>query len=179
MGLLLTVYIAVAAVNYSVVQSYIGTAAGDYFSKEWGGKVKIGSLGMMPWDHLILHEVLLVAPDGDTIFDCETLRLRFKRFPFRAGDMGDGGQDAGTLSFDRVYLSRAYYHLAISEKEDDPTRSVTNLEFIISHYSSNDTTPPKGGRFTVEVGMLTLNHVHYKMDMVQSQHPHQIGRAHV
>ena len=169
LGLLLTVYIAVAAVNYSVVQSYIGTAAGDYFSKEWGGKVKIGSLGMMPWDHLILHEVLLVAPDGDTIFDCETLRLRFKRFPFRAGDLGDGGHDAGTLSFDRVYLSRAYYHLAISEKEDDPSRSVTNLEFIISHYSSNNTTPPKGGRFTVEVGMLTLNHVHYKMDLIDKR----------
>ena len=169
LGLLLMVYIAVAAVNYSVVQSYIGTVVGNHFSKEWGGKVRIGSLGMMPWDHLILHEVLLVSPDNDTIFDCETLRLRFRQFPFHSGDLKDGGHNAGTLSFDRVYLSKAYYHLAISRREEEPERSVTNLEFIISHYKSNDTTPSRGGKFTVDVGMLTLNHVHYKMDLIDKR----------
>ena len=166
MGLLLMVYIAVAAVNYSVVQSYIGTAVGNHFSKEWGGTVRIGSLGMMPLDHLILHEVLLVAPDGDTIFDCETLRLRFRHFPFRKGDLKDGGHNAGTLSFDRVYLSKAYYHLAVRESEDSTKGNITNLEFIIDHYKSTDTTPSRGNKFTVDVGMLTLNHVHYKMDLV-------------
>ena len=166
LGLLLIVYIAVAVVNYSVVQSYIGTAVGNHFSKEWGGTVRIGSLGMMPWDHLILHEVLLVSPDNDTIFDCETLRLRFKRFPFRSGDLKDGGHDAGTLSFDRVYLGKAYYHLAISPSKKEPGKAVTNLDFIISHYQKNESTPSRGGRFTVEVGMLTLNHVHYKMDLI-------------
>lgn len=169
MGLLLVVYITVAVANYSIVQSYLGTIAGNHFSKEWGGKVRIGSLGMMPWDHLILHEVLLVAPDGDTIFDCEALRLRFKRFPFRKGDLKDGGHNAGTLSFDRVYLKNAYYHLAVRRSEINPEKAVTNLEFIISHYATSDTTRPHDNKFTVDVGMLTLNHVHYKMDLIDKR----------
>ena len=169
MGLLLVVYITVAVANYSIVQSYLGTIAGNHFSKEWGGKVRIGSLGMMPWDHLILHEVLLVAPDGDTIFDREALRLRFKRFPFRNGDLKDGGHNAGTLSFDRVYLKNAYYHLAVRRSEINPEKAVTNLEFIISHYATNDTTRPHDNKFTVDVGMLTLNHVHYKMDLIDKR----------
>ena len=62
-GLLLTVYVAVALLNYSVVQSYLGTAVGNHFSREWGGTLKIGALHAMPWDHLILNDVLLVSPD--------------------------------------------------------------------------------------------------------------------
>lgn len=165
LGLLLAVYVAVAVVNYSVVQSYIGTIVGNHFSKEWGGTVRVGSLCVMPWNHAILHEVLLVSPDGDTIFDCGTLRLSFKRFPFIKGDLDDGGHDAGTLKFDRVYLGNAYYHLSISDSEDPDVKSVINLQYIIDYFSSNDTTPPRGGRFTVDVGTLTLNHVHYRMDL--------------
>ena len=51
-ALLLLVYLTVAAVNYSVVQSYIGAAAGRHFSREWGATVRIGSIEVTPWDHL-------------------------------------------------------------------------------------------------------------------------------
>ena len=166
LGLLLLVYIAVAVVNYSVVQSYIGTVAGDHFSKEWGGKIKIGSLGMMPFDHLILHNVLMVAPDGDTIFDCGTLRLNFKKFPFSGGNIKDGGKNVGTLSLDRVYLANAYYHLAITPNPNGHGVPVTNLQYIIDYYKTDAPSSYSGETFTVDVGMLTLNHVHYKMDLI-------------
>ena len=79
-AMLLMVYVSIAALNYSVVQSYLGTAAGHYFSKQWGGELRIGSLHAMPWDHLLLDNVLLVAPDNDTILDVKHLRIRFKSF---------------------------------------------------------------------------------------------------
>ena len=167
-GILLTVYVAVAVLNYSLVQSYIGTAAGNYFSKEWGGTVRIGSMGVMPLNHVILHNVLLVAPDNDTIFDCGTLRLSFKRFPFIKGNLADGGHDAGTLSFDRVYLGNAYYHLEcreISDTNSSESHNVTNLQFIIDYYKKSDAISHGEAFFTVDVGMLTLNHVHYRMDL--------------
>lgn len=167
-GVLLTIYVLVAVLNYSLVQSYVGTAAGDYFSKEWGGKVRIGSMGVMPLSHVVLHNVLLVAPDNDTILDCGTLRLGFTRFPFIKGDLAEGGKDAGTLRFDRVYLGNAYYHLACHEI-DNPSNpkihSATNLQYIIDYYKKSDTIRPPEGFFTVDVGMLTLNHVHYRMDL--------------
>ena len=165
LGLLLTVYVAVAVVNYSIVQSYLGTVAGNYFSKEWGGTVRIGSLGAMPWDHVILHEVLLVAPDGDTILDAGSLRLKFKRFPFIKGDVKEGGRNHGTLELESVYLGRAYYHFVSRLATEPGECPTTNLQFIIDYY--NHGMPPEGGEgtFTVNVGRLTLNHVHYKMDL--------------
>ncbi len=149
LGLLL--YVAVALVNYSLVQSWLGAAASNYFSREWGGEVKIGSLHMMPFDHVILDDVLLVAPDGDTIFRGETLRVGFKRFPYRHH----------RLELDHVYLRNAYYHL---ETGDDPK---TNLQFIIDYFKPKepkDSHKPKEP-FTVTAKSLELVDVHYKMDL--------------
>lgn len=150
----LTVYVVVALVNYSVVQSFIGSVVGDYFSKEWGGTVKIGSLHAMPFDHLTLDNLLLVSPDGDTILDSERLSVRFKKFPY--SDMH--------LSMDRVYLRNTYYHF---ESYDN---GGINLDFIINYYATAeaDTVTTTAKPFTVEVGSLVLNNVHYKMDLPDS-----------
>lgn len=150
----LTVYVVVALVNYSVVQSFIGSVVGDYFSKEWGGTVKIGSLHAMPFDHLTLDNLLLVSPDGDTILDSERLSVRFKKFPY--SDMH--------LSMDRVYLRNTYYHF-----ESYDTGGI-NLDFIINYYATAeaDTVTTTVEPFTVEVGSLVLNNVHYKMDLPDS-----------
>ena len=166
LALLLPVYLAVALLNYSVVQSYLGSAAGAYFSRMWGGTVRIGSLHAMPWDHLIADELLLVAPDGDTILDAQTLRIRFSRFPFKKGDAGHGGQNVGTLDFDRVYLANAYYHFESIAPSHPGGKASTNLQFIIDAFNSGQKSSPHGhSTFTVDVGTLVLNHVHYRMDL--------------
>ena len=155
LGLLLTVYVAVAVVNYSVVQSYLGTAVGHRLSQEWGGTVRIGALHAMPWDHLILNNVLLVSPDNDTIFDIERLAVHFKRFPYK--DMA--------LKIDRVYMRNGYYHLAVTEDTLTGMPRI-NMQYIFDHYAS--ATPHETNSdvvFTVDVNTLTLNHVHYKMDL--------------
>ena len=162
LGVLLTVYVAVAALNYSVVQSYLGTAASRYFSREWGCELHIGSLHAMPWDHLILDDVLLVAPRGDTIFRGDALRVRFRRFPFSNGEL------SSRLDLDRVYLKNAYYHFEKYTDEEYGGEGGINLQFIIDYYSSrsndeDDDTP--GKPFAVNVRSLTLDNVHYKMDL--------------
>ena len=152
-GLLLTAYVAIALLNYSVVQSYLGTAAGRYLSREWGGTVKIGALHAMPWDHLILNNVLLVAPDNDTIFSAKRLRVHFKQFPYKEKH----------LTLDRIYLRQGYYHLAVTE--DTVTGEPhTNLDYILEYYHL-DKHRELLDTFTVDVGTLTLDHVRYKMDL--------------
>lgn len=154
-GVLLTVYVAVALANYSVVQSYLGTAVGHRLSNEWGGTVKIGALHAMPWDHLIINNFLMVAPDGDTIFDVERLSVHFKRFPY----------ETNHLSLERVYMRNGYYHLGITY-DSVADRNSINMQYIFDCYASDEPKEKKEhGPFTVDVGTLTLNHVHYKMDL--------------
>ena len=171
-GLLLTVYVAVALLNYSLVQSYLGTAAGHRLSREWGGTVKIGALHAMPWDHLVLNNFLLVSPDNDTIFDVERLSVHFKRFPY----------EKMHLSLDRVYMRNGYYHLAI-RYDSVADRQTMNMQYIFDHYASDKPKEPKDpGPFTVDVGTLTLNHVHYKMDLPEIPEmtfPYGVSIAHM
>ena len=170
-GLLLTVYVAVAVANYSVVQSYLGTAAGRYFSKEWGGTVKIGALHAMPWDHLILNDVLLVAPDGDTILDVKRAAAHFRKFPY--SDMH--------LTIDRVSLRDGYYHLSV-QPSDTGVRGITNLQYIIDYYLQGKERPPLTDVFTVDVGTLTAIHLRYKMDLAELpdwEYSHGVQIAHM
>lgn len=165
LAVVLAVYVCIALANYSVVQSVIGAKVGKILSAEWGGKVKIGSVHIHPFNHIVAKEMLLVAPDNDTILDAEMLRVQFKRFPFKGN----------RLEMNRVYLKNAYYHLAIYSAADSTApdymrrfkgdyRAFTNLHFIIDHYRQGP-REHKGGTFTVDVGEVILNHVHYKMDL--------------
>ena len=150
LGLLL--YVAVALVNYSLVQSYMGAAVGSYFSREWGATVRIGSLHAMPFDHVILDDILLVDPEGDTVFRGETLRVGFRRFPFRNHG----------LELDHVYLRDAYYHLVTGGEKK------INLQFIIDYFKPKEPKEDDDGPkqpFTVTARTLELVNVDYKMDL--------------
>jgi len=143
----LTIYIIVALANYSVVQSVAGIVAGEYFSSEWGGKVHIGALHAMPFDHLIVDDILWVSPTNDTLLVADRLTASFDRFPYR----GDG------LELNRVSLHNAYYHFATENHK-------TNLQFLIDYYKK-PRKKKKHKVFTVTANELVLDNVHYKMDL--------------
>ncbi len=148
----LLVYILVALVNYSIVQSVAGAVAGNYFSREWGGELRIGSLHAMPFDHVILDHVLWVSPTNDTLFNGEKVDVSFHHFPF----------DGKGLDFDQVKLKNCYYHFATRGGSD------INLKFLIDYYKAR--RKPKEEQtehepFSVKVKTLILDNVHYKMDL--------------
>ncbi|MBR1851515.1 MAG: translocation/assembly module TamB domain-containing protein [Bacteroidales bacterium] len=156
LAVFLLVYVAVALVNSSIVQSYLGTYVGRYFSREWGGTVKVGSLHATPFDHVILDNLLLVAPDGDTLAVADHITARFRKFPFHKGG----------LDFDRVYIRNTYYHLEAHNK-------LTNLQYIIDYYNPDHIRhKPTGKHFVVKVGQVVLNGVHFKLDI--DQHPRYV-----
>lgn len=163
--LVLMVYIIVALVNYSVVQSYLGALAGTYFSHEWGGKVRIGSLHAMPFDHLILDNILWISPSNDTLFDGESIRVSFNKFPF----------DGNGLDLNEVHLKNVYYHLEIKNHQ-------TNLQFVIDYFKKETPSKKEHQPFTVKAKMLFLDNVHYRMDLEDSQakiHPHGVQIPHM
>lgn len=148
----LVVYVIIALANYSIVQSYAGAAVGSYFSKEWGGKVSIGSLHAMPFDHLILDNILWISPTGDTICNGESIRVSFAKFPF----------DGSGLDLNTVHLKNVYYHLGISEEG-------LNLKFLIDYFKAKKKKEKKEKKehvpFYVKAKTLILDDVHYRMDL--------------
>lgn len=164
----LAIYCLVALANYSLVQSYAAAEVGRRLSETWGGKVSIGSLHADPFDHLIANNLLMVAPDGDTLLDARTLRVRFNGFPLKLKKQ--------RLKLKSVYLRDAYYHLVTWEPGDTTApdyvrrsplfaagRPTINLQHIIDCYYK----PPSDSIavFTVDVGTVVLRNVHYKMDL--------------
>lgn len=126
-----------------------GSVASNHFSSEWGGKVKIGSIGCNPFNHLVLRNVELIAPDNDTVCQAGTVALRFDKFPY----------DSHGLSFSRAKVKDTYYHLKID------TTGI-NLQFIISHYVKKEKKKTKSPtEFKVIVDDLILQNVHYKQDL--------------
>ena len=153
-GLFLTVYVLVALLNYSLVQSFAGAYASSYFQQKWGGTVRIGALHAHPFSHIIVDDLLLVDPAGDTLYCGDLLKVRFRRFPFR-----DGGLDV-----ERVFLKNARYHFA-SFYYPDSTYGI-NLDYIIHSFGSvdeADTLPAEP--FPVRVGELVLDNVDYIQDL--------------
>ena len=147
---LVVVYVVVALANYSLVQSLLGAKVGQAMSQQWGGKVKVGSIGMNLWDHVVLRDVLLISPEGDTIANAGRIGLRFDGNP-----VVENG-----LRFRTVSVKDTYFHLAID------TNGI-NLKYIINHY------PPKPGPkekkpFTLNVGLVMLQNVHYKQDLLDA-----------
>ena len=168
-AILVAVYCLVALANYSLVQSIAGAEAGRRLSKAWGGELKIGSLHADPFNHLIADNLLMVAPDGDTILEAKSLRIRFRKFPYSKNH----------LRIRRVMLRDAYYHLATWEPGDTTApdyvqrspmfaeRPCINLQYIIDYYYTGKPIP-EGAVFTVDVGTVELIRVHYKMDLPET-----------
>ena len=152
-GLLLGLYVLVALLNSSVVQSYLGAAAGSYFSKEWGGKVRIGALHFAPLSHIVLDKIELISPTNDTIYYGDRIACRFKRFPFHS----DG------LHFDRVYLRNGRYHFESLRRPNG--RMGTNLDFIIDYYATEGPSKPATGHFIVEVDEVRMRNIDYIQDL--------------
>lgn len=155
--LFMGIYLLVALLNTTVVQSFLGAAAGRYFSKEWGGKVRIGAIHASPFSHIILDKIELISPSNDTIYFGDRITCRFKRFPYSTNH----------LSLDRVSVRNGRYHFESIQYPDG--RYGTNLDFIINYFSEGVTpTPPSGSHFIVEVGEVRLRNVDYIQDLPEN-----------
>lgn len=151
---LVALYVLVALLNSSVVQSYLGAVAGSYFSREWGGKVRIGALHFSPISHVILDHIELISPTNDTLFYGDRITCRFKKLPFY-----DNG-----LHFDRVKIKHSTYHFQSIRYADG--KMGTNLDFIIKYYVPEPKPRnPNPKLFTVEVGEVVIDDVNYIMDL--------------
>ena len=158
-GVFTALYVLVAMLNCSLVQSYIGAVAGSYFSREWGGKVRIGAVDLSPFSHAVLYNIELISPTNDTIFTGKRIDCRFRRFPV----------DGEGLAMDRVEVRDARYHLDV--KPVVGGKPEINLSYIINYYGGNREHKKPQGKFRVRVGDVVLKDVDYVMDLHDTKNP--------
>lgn len=149
-------YVLVALLCSSVVQSYLGAAVSAYFSKEWGGKVRIGALHFSPFSHAVLDKIELISPDNDTIFIGDRITCRFRSFPFSKKE----------LDFDRVEIANARYHF-LTEPREEGKHPRNNLSYIIDYFQERFGPSHKkpDATFTVKIDEVVIRNVDYIMDL--------------
>ena len=156
LGLLLTVYVVVALVNFSVVQSMVGSVVSARLAERTGGTVQVGSIGCNPFNHLTLRNVLMVTPEGDTVCKGHTIAMRFRSFPY----------DKHGLSLSQLRLKDVNYHLAID------TMGI-NLRYIIEAFASHEEEEEEEddgepSEFKVLVDDLIMDNVWYRQDLKET-----------
>ena len=149
---MLLVYIVVALLNYSVVQSLLGSAAGSYLSQETHGTVKVGGISANLLGQLVVHDALLIDPAHDTVAYMHRVRCSFDNFPFRDH----------SLNFNKVVLRNGYFHF-------DNTHSKTSLDFLLNYlaqrFPPKPTTKPHQ-RFTIRINRIDAHNLSYKQTLI-------------
>ncbi len=148
----MTVYVIVALLNYSFVQSMAGAVASNYLSNASGGTVRIASIGCNPFNHLVLHNVSLITPTGDTVCSAGKVACHFSQFPI----------DGQGLTVDRVMLHDTYYHLQTDSNG-------INLRYLIDVFASDkeeeEEEEESGKGFKVIVNDLRFDNVRYSHNL--------------
>ena len=119
LGIFIFLYLFIAILNSTIVQSFLAAKASDFFSKEWKAKVSIGGLEIRPFLTVGLKDVYLENPNKDTVATVGYLEASLKKLEFVKG-----------LEFSSVRLDDVNFNLTIEN-------SKLNLNFIIDYFKSD------------------------------------------
>ena len=118
-SVLLTVYLIIALMNTSVVQSFTAAKVADYFSKEWNTKVSIGALNVSPFITVGLKDVYLEDLNGDTLAFLSYLEANLSSV-----------KSLKHIIVKNVKLKEVVFNF-------DNTKEGTNLDFILNYFKSD------------------------------------------
>ncbi len=154
LGIFIFLYLFIAILNSTIVQSFLAAKVSDYFSKEWKAKVSIGGLEIRPLLTVGLKDVYLENPQRDTIATVEYLEASLKNFEFIKG-----------LEFSNVRLDNVNFNLAIENHK-------LNLSFIIDYFKSDKPKEKKDREpYVIKVDRCRLNNVNFCLDLNDTPTP--------
>ncbi len=154
LGVFIFLYLFVAILNSTIVQSFLAAKVSDYFSKEWKSKVSIGGLEIRPLLTVVLKDVYLEAPNKDTVATVSYLEASFKKLEFVKG-----------LEFSSVRLDDVNFNLDIGDGK-------LNLSFIIDYFKSDKPKEEKDREpYVIKVNRCKLNNVNFALNLNDNPTP--------
>ena len=153
-SLFLLVYVLVALLNSTIVQSITAAKVADYFSEQWNTRFTIGALEIRPLLNVALKDVYLEDLKHDTIANISYVSAGLSSFT-----------PSKQLAFSDVVLSDVDFNLKIENRK-------LNFAFIIDYFKSDKPKKDKPkSRFAVKVKNCKMKDVNFSLDLNDNPKP--------
>ena len=151
---LVLVYVLVALLNTTIIQSFTAAKVADFFSKEWKTKVEIGALNISPFIHAGLKDVYVEDLNKDTLVYASYIEAN-------------------------LYKINSFKHIIIrnANVEDltcymDMTKDGFNFQFILDYFKSTKEKEKKPSEpFVLEIKDINLKDIHYRLRRLEVDTP--------
>ena len=85
LGVIIFVYLVVALVNTTPVQSFLASKAAEYFSKEWKTQVHIGALSVTPFINAGIKDICVKDLEGRILLKSSYIEAQLAKIPSSDG----------------------------------------------------------------------------------------------
>ncbi|MBR1627202.1 MAG: translocation/assembly module TamB [Bacteroidales bacterium] len=154
LGVFIFVWIVVAFINTTPVQSFLAAKVADYFSKEWNTEVRIGALSVTPFINAGIKDIYVEDLNKDTLLYASYVEANLGSIP-----------SGNHVVVSNVKLDGAVCHLSSKNKQ-------FNFQFIIDYFASSEKKEKKPSKpFILEVKKVTLNNIDFALSDYDKQDP--------
>lgn len=159
LSVLLFVYVLVALLNTTVVQSFTAAKVADFFSKEWNTKFSIGALNVIPFIHAGIKDIYLEDQQGDTLLCASYIEANLKNI-----------KRLNHIIVRDVDVEDVTFYMDISHKG-------LNFKFILDYFKGEPKPEKEKSKepFVLEVKKINLENIHYRLRRLDSDNPVEKG----
>lgn len=145
--LFLVVYLFMALLNTSIVQSILAAKVSDYFSKEWKTELRIGALSVNVFEGIRVKDVYLESQKGDTILYADDISVKIYSLPSSNG-----------IKISSLSLETATFNIEVGKEG-------LNFKFIIDYFASDKPKPKSHKPFVLDVSRVKVKDLNFSLKM--------------
>lgn len=146
-GVLTFLYILIALLNTTIVQSFTAAKVADFFSKEWNTKVSIGALNVSPFITAGIKDIYVEDLQKDTLCYVSYVEANLKSI-----------ETFKHIIIRNAKLENVVFNMDITEKG-------TNFQFIIDYFKGEkkEKKEEKKEPFVLEIEDICLSNINFRM----------------
>ncbi len=144
----MVIYLFMALLNTSIVQSILAAKVSDFFSKEWKTELRIGALSINVFDGIKIKDVYLESQKGDTILYADDISVKIYSLPSSSG-----------IKISSVSLETATFNIEVGEKG-------LNFQFILDYFASDKPKTPSDKPFILNVYRVKLKDANFSLKLI-------------
>ncbi|MDO5760988.1 MAG: hypothetical protein Q4Q06_08170, partial [Bacteroidota bacterium] len=147
------VYLMIALLNTTIVQSFTAAKVAEFFSKQWNTKVSIGSLNVSPFLHAGVKDVYVEDLQQDTLAYISFIGANLSNI-----------KSAKHIVVRNVEIKDITCHLSNSDKG-------MNFKFIIDYFKSDKKKEEKEQKepFVLEIRKIDLSDINFKLKNLKNK----------